>query len=140
MELIHNRKQDTKGKSCPNCGRDLHPSYPNELCPMCMEMELFSKVKEYIRENNDVHEQDVADEFNIPVRKVKEWIREGRIQYKGEPAKQISSIACRRCGKPISFGSLCSTCHSLEQLQVISQFKRPSDANGEMHFIGKEKN
>ena len=138
MELIHDRKKFNETKTCGKCGRELHESYPHELCPTCMEIELFSEVKEYIR-NNDVHEQDVAEHFNIPIRKVRGWIREGRIQYKGDTTEKISGIYCRMCGKPIAFGNLCPQCHSLQQLQVVSSYKKPSDTAGEMHFLGKEK-
>lgn len=140
MELIHDRKRfKDEVKTCKRCGRDLHPTYPHELCPICMEMDLFNQVKEYIRSNEDVREQDVAEKFNIPIRKVRSWIREGRIQYKGEAANKIGGVVCQICGKPISFGNLCPMCHSLKQLQVVRQYKKPSETAGEMHFIGKEK-
>ena len=139
MELFRDRYAIDKGNACKKCGRDLPDTYPHELCPACIEFELFSQVKEFIRSNDDVHEQDVAEKFNIPVRKVRDWIHEGRIQYKGDTSEKFTSVVCRSCGKPISFGNLCPTCHSLQQLQVVSAFKKPAESAGEMHFLGKEK-
>lgn len=138
MQLNHDRPRFKESKTCAKCGRDLHESYPYELCPACMEFELFSEVKEYIRSNEDVHEQDVAEKFHIPLSTVRGWIREGRIQYKGDNSDKIAGVVCRMCGKPIAFGNLCPQCHALQQLQVIGNLRRQTDA-GEMHFIGKEK-
>ena len=66
---------------CKECRRNLPPDYPGEVCPACKERILFSQVKDFIREN-DVTEFDVSKHFDIPLFKVKGWIREGRIEYK----------------------------------------------------------
>lgn len=135
MHLVRRDDQANETvKSCPQCGVQLNELYPHELCPTCMEQNLFNEVKDYIR-NNDVHEQDVANHFNIPVRKVRSWIREGRIQYKGDSKDAISGVQCRYCGKPISFGVACSECHSLQNLQVVAAQKKADEAA--MRFLGK---
>ena len=87
MIVDRNRFGDSEIKSCKQCGRRLHPEYNKDICPACMEMNLFNEVKDYIRKN-DVNESQVADHFGISNAKVRAWIREGRIQM----AKQ-----CRRC-------------------------------------------
>lgn len=96
-------------KVCKECHRDLKPDYPEDICPACKERLLFSRVKDYIREN-DVNEFQVAQHFEIPLFKVKGWIREGRIQYKELQTPTVESLHCKECGEPISFGSLCSKC------------------------------
>lgn len=96
-------------KECKDCHRALPEDYEDELCPRCKDRELFSRVKEYIR-SNDVTEFMVAEEFNIPLSKVKGWIREGRIEYKELNIPKIESVHCTKCGAPIRFGSLCSQC------------------------------
>lgn len=136
MQLIHkDRSQEDKTKTCSRCGRTMHQMYQLELCPICMEMELFNQVKEYIREN-DVHEQDVAEHFNIPLKKVREWIRDGRIQYKGDTVNKITGVNCKICGKPISFGNTCPECHSLEALKVVASLHHTE--NAAMHFLGNK--
>lgn len=124
-------------KQCVRCGRDMHEIYPKDICPVCEEIELFHHVKEFIRENVDVREQDVADKFNIPIGKVRGWIREGRIQYKEDKSEKIVDLKCKICGKPIAFGVTCAECHSLQQLQVVAGMNKMED--GRMHFLGKEK-
>jgi hypothetical protein len=98
-------------------------------------MNLFNEVKEFIRSRNDVNENDVAEKFDIPVSKVRDWIKEGRIQYKGTSVNTISSVKCRICGKPIAFGVTCPECHSLENLKVVANMKKADDAA--MRFVGK---
>lgn len=129
------RSNSSRGKYCARCGREMNALYREKLCPACMEIELFSKVKEYIREN-DVREQDVAEYFNISVKQVREWIREGRIQYKDESINGISSVNCKICGKPIAFGVTCAECHPFHQLQVVAKMQKSEAAK--MHFLGKE--
>lgn len=100
---------DNNHKVCSECHRDLPKDYPDTTCPACKERILFSKVKDFIRAN-DVTEFDVAKEFDIPIFKVKGWIREGRIEYKDLQPKTMKNLHCQHCGKSISFGSLCTEC------------------------------
>lgn len=96
-------------EGCKECHRALPKDYKDELCPACKERLLFSKVKDYIRAN-DVTEFDVAKHFEIPLFKVKGWIREGRIEYKDLQIPSLKNLRCQKCGKPISFGSQCTDC------------------------------
>lgn len=95
-------------KYCEECKKPLPLTYMATLCPSCIEQKLFREVKEYIRAN-DVTEYDVAEHFNIPRHRVKQWIREGRIEYKDDHLNMIS-MYCTKCGAPITFGTLCSKC------------------------------
>ena len=104
MIVDRNRFGDSEIKSCKQCGRRLHPEYNKDICPACMEMNLFNEVKDYIRKN-DVNESQVADHFGISNAKVRAWIREGRIQYKNTDGKTVSQVYCQICGKPLDFGT-----------------------------------
>lgn len=99
-------------KHCNHCQKPLSLEYEGELCPICEENELFSRVKEFIR-SRDVTEYDVVEEFDIPLRKVKNWIKEGRIEYK-ELKEVVTSWKCIACGEPIQFGSYCQKCYKLK--------------------------
>lgn len=120
--------------TCQQCGRPLHPQYKEEICPECQEINLFREVKEYIRAN-DVNEADVAEHFDIPSTKVRRWIREGRIQYKSVDSKNLSSVYCQICGKPLEFGNLCSECRRLQGLEVAAAAYEQQQ--GKMRFAGK---
>ena len=94
---------------CKDCKTLLPEDYEFEFCPQCIEQRLFREVRDYIRKNN-VNEYDVAEEFQLPVARVKSWIREGRIQYQEQSGKMTLGIHCARCGEPISVGTFCTSC------------------------------
>jgi RNA polymerase subunit RPABC4/transcription elongation factor Spt4 len=119
-------------KSCTRCGRILPDVYQPDICPACEEMILFNKVKAFIREN-DVKEADVAREFHLPLSKVRGWIREGRIEYKGIGGEKIGGVFCHSCGKPIDFGTECPECHRANALKTVTQLYHHDD-NEQMRF------
>lgn len=99
-------------KYCQICHRPLSVDFEKEMCPVCEENELFSKVRDFIR-SKDVTEYDVVEEFQIPLRKVKNWIKEGRIEYK-EVQHTIKELKCVVCGEAIKFGHYCQKCYKLK--------------------------
>ena len=101
-----------KYRQCSFCGRPLPRGFEGDMCPACMEQELFREVKDFIR-SHEVNEYQVAEHFNIPVRVVKNWIKDGRIEYKEIGNDNIIGIHCQRCGSPVSFGTLCPKCLKL---------------------------
>lgn len=120
-------------KYCGFCGRLLPKRYEGDLCPHCQEAQLFRNVKEFIRANT-VNEYEVADHFHIPLRQVKEWIREGRIEYrKDNEASTIDGMHCQRCGAPVSFGSLCPKCLKLLNNGTATAVGYSSDTR--MHYL-----
>lgn len=96
-------------KYCEICRRPMPLTYEHNLCPACQEQQLFSEVKEYIRQN-DVTEYDVSEHFKISLHRVKQWIREGRIEYKDERINARMTMHCQKCGTPITFGTYCLKC------------------------------
>ena len=134
--IVQSAEQYQEDFRCKRCGRLLPDIYGEDLCPSCQEAELFSEVKDFIREN-DVREMDVAEHFDIPVSKVRKWIREGRIQYKGEAGKSVSGVHCQICGKLIEFGTLCPECHRMRGLQIVA--KQYAEQKSEMRFFNKNK-
>lgn len=71
----------SKVKYCEHCGKPITFSSEFACCYSCQDTILFGKVKEYIR-NNNVTEIQVAKHFGIPLRVVKQWIHEERIDYR----------------------------------------------------------
>lgn len=106
--MFDNQDFFSRCKKCSNCGRPLPNDYRFELCADCEDYELFDRVREFIREH-DVNEIQVAEHFRIPRRKIRAWIREGRIQYKNSP-ESLTPLRCRKCGNQIQFGEYCYKC------------------------------
>ncbi len=117
--------------TCELCGRALPVTYQKVLCESCIEQQLFADVKEYIR-TNDVNEYDVAKEFNIPLSRVKHWIREGRIEYKDKRLNAIK-MHCMSCGTPITFGTLCAKC--LRQKNTAGHTKVQETSPSRMRYL-----
>lgn len=112
----NNLENDIHHKLCAFCGAPLPKKIGTSYCERCRERALFQEVKDFIR-SNDVNEFQVAAHFNIPLRIVKKWINEGRIEYKETPAgiRSLNNhLQCEKCGAPVTFGTLCSKC--LKQL------------------------
>lgn len=124
-------------KYCEYCGIPLSIDFEDTVCPSCKEQLLFRDVKEFIREN-DVTEYDVAKHFSIPLQRVKQWIREGRIEYKEKPdTKKAISTHCQECGTPISFGFLCGKC--LKKQNMSGYSKLTPDEAGRMRYLEEPK-
>ena len=142
-KLKLHKDEGPKPRICINCGRRLLRDIEGNLCPRCAEQELFCEVRDYIRAN-DVKDYEVAEHFNLPLSKVKEWIKQGRIQYKDDPSMKqiIMGNYCQVCGKPTSFGTICSQCmRDKRRSQQIGVAIGNPKANGDnkMHFIEDDK-
>lgn len=120
-------------KYCQNCRRPLPVSYDGECCPHCKEQTLFQSVKDYIR-SNEVNEYDVAEHFHLPLSKVKQWIREGRIEYKDDALNEHITFHCQKCGAQISFGTLCTKCLKTANMSGHTQTTASSD-DTRMRFL-----
>lgn len=116
------RPYSTEYHMCRVCHITLPENYQDNICPMCQENELFMSVKDFIREY-DVNENDVAEHFDIPISKVRGWIKEGRISYKemrGIRSTDSSKAAriCRECGMvlpPSCKDNICKSCANIAE-------------------------
>ena len=70
-----------KYRTCAKCGKPIARGTNGDLCPICEDAIIYPKVREYI-EKNTVTEVEVAEHFDIPLSKVKEWIADGRLTYR----------------------------------------------------------
>lgn len=75
---------------CKGCGKPFARLSAQGYCEKCADYELYKKVKEYVRAHDNVNEWMVADVFDIPVERVKRWIKEGYLSYKDQ--KTVSPI------------------------------------------------
>lgn len=132
--MLTEKNTSDKYKYCEFCGRTLPKHYEGTLCPTCQEAQLFRNVRDYIRANT-VNEYEVAEHFHIPLRQIKEWIREGRIEYhEVDTASTISGMHCQRCGALVSFGTLCPNCLKLMNTQGRSVAPAISP-DSRMHYL-----
>ena len=124
-------------KECEYCKRPLPIHYEKTLCPNCLDAQLFHEVKEFIRSNN-VNEYEVAEHFGIPIKQVKAWIREGRIEYRTSESGSSISMHCQRCGAPVSFGTLCHKCLKLLNGNKGVSMQKLNSGDSKMRYLDNE--
>lgn len=126
-------------KECEFCKRPLPVRYEPTLCPECLDAQLFRDVKDFIRENT-VNEYEVAEHFHIPLKQVKTWIRDGRIEYRADSATgRLVKMHCQKCGAPVSFGTLCPKC--MKELNKGKGYSSQtlSDPDSRMRYLDSKK-
>ena len=136
-------KWEHEERICRNCGRKIlyTQDLKADLCPKCRDQELFYQVKDYIRAN-DVKDYDVAKHFGIPLSKVNEWIKQGRIQYKDDPSMKavIMGNYCEVCGSPVAFGTVCPSCMKAQKKAAMKgvSISEKNIGDNKMRFMDDE--
>ena len=133
-------------RNCRKCGRIFNYVVGPHICPACREAmeEDFQRVKAYIGEHPGATVTQVAEECEVEVAQIHQWLREERLNL-----TEGSGIVlqCETCGKPITCGRYCDECkHKLTMglknavapahvdKPVEERHKRESD---KMRFLNK---
>lgn len=74
-------EETTNRRICPQCNKPMPRSTKDDLCPACQDELLFRQVRDYINKHHTTEIQ-LADHFDIPLQKVRSWIKDGRIEYR----------------------------------------------------------
>jgi NMD protein affecting ribosome stability and mRNA decay len=79
------------------------------ICDQCIkaEDEVFEKVREFVRENPKMTVKDVADACDVSVKRILQYIRDGRLEAS---SGMHGEVTCSQCGKPITVGRMCEQC------------------------------
>lgn len=120
-------------RNCIRCGKMFRSVGGRRLCPDCVkaEMEEFHAVKEYLREHPHANILDVSQATGVSVKKLRDYIREGRLVL-AEGADW--GIKCENCGAPVKTGRFCPEC--AEELE--KEFKREGVSNWGDRKIGEK--
>jgi flagellar operon protein (TIGR03826 family) len=96
-------------KNCIRCGK-LFVYTGNALCGQCIEQDerTYKQVKEYLEQNSRSTTVEVAAALGLPVDRILQYLREGKLELSSENANII--LACERCGRSITKGRFCSDC------------------------------
>ena len=94
--------------NCPRCGR----VFIRRLAPICeiCEKEVeqqFEDVRAYVKENPNSPIKEVSDATNVSVKRILQYVREGRID--ATPG-MVHDVTCSQCGKSITKGRMCELC------------------------------
>ena len=96
-------------RNCRSCGRLFNYMGGAPLCPACQKKleEKFQEVKAFLEENPNSSVETVAEELDVSVNQIRQWIRVERLSLSVAGA---DGIVCETCGKPIRTGRFCEKC------------------------------
>lgn len=132
-------------RNCRDCKRLFNYVGGPRLCPECNKKleSKFVEVKEYIYNNPSASLYQIAEETEVPVAQIKDWIREERLAFTQE---SNVTFQCDSCGKPIVTGRYCKECklqliHNLKGIYTGKEADLAYISKGDekMRFIGKNK-
>jgi len=103
--------RDMEVKNCKGCGRLFNYLQGPPLCPACTaDLEnKFQQVKDYLRENPKAQLNQIAEDNDVSVKQIRQWVREERLTFTEE--SQIT-LDCENCGAPILTGRFCDRCRA----------------------------
>lgn len=112
-------------RNCRGCGRLFNYLHGQQLCPGCMAEleEKFQSVKEYLRKNPKAPLNKIAEENEVSVKQIKQWVREERLTFTEE--SQIT-LECEGCGGKVLTGRFCDRCRTSLQNELNGAIKRPT--------------
>lgn len=96
-------------RNCRSCGKLFNYMSGPPICDACRNSleEKFIEVKEYIRENREAHIGKIAEDCEVSVKQIPQWVREERLML-SEGCHIM--IECENCGAPIRTGRFCENC------------------------------
>lgn len=106
-------------RNCRKCGRIYNYVAGPPICPACQE-ELerkFREVRDYIRDNKGVGIHQVAEECEVEVSQIRQWLREERLELVENSGIVLT---CDNCGAPVTSGRYCQKCKN-ELAQGLTQ-------------------
>lgn len=111
-------------RNCKECGRLFNYLNGKPICPACKQKleEKFAQVKAYIRENGGATINQVAEDNDVEIKQIKQWVREERLVFSSDSPL---SIECESCGAPIKSGRFCVECMGKVTDNLKSAINKP---------------
>ena len=121
--------------NCPRCGRVFVRS-TKSICDSCVKEEEanFERVRAYVKEYPNRPIKEVSDECEVPVKRILQYVREGRIDASPGIA---ANITCSKCGKPVMKGNMCEKCAVNLNMQIVGMKKEPDNVAIKGNVKGK---
>ena len=82
-------------------------------------------MKEYLRKNPKAPLNKIAEENEVTVKQIKQWVREERLTFTEE--SQIT-LECEGCGGKVLTGRFCDRCRNSLQNEFSGAIKRTAPA------------
>ncbi|MCH5332394.1 MAG: flagellar protein [Agathobacter sp.] len=111
-------------RNCKSCGRLFNSLGNQRLCQACIQAleDKFQDVKRYLDDHKNASMDEVSRENDVPVKQIKQWIREERLSFSDS---SMEGIDCEKCGKMIRTGRFCEACKKSMTNDLMSAIDRP---------------
>ena len=111
-------------RNCRKCGKVFNYIGGVPVCPQCKQQqeEDFQKAKEFIRANPNTTVAVVAEECEIDIQMIRQWLREERLTF---GSLESSDLVCENCGTKILSGRFCDKCKSSVAKGLTDAIKKP---------------
>lgn len=111
-------------RNCKTCGRLFNYLGGPAICPACQGAieEKFREVKNYIEDHPHAPVAAVAEDNDVSVKQIKQWIREERLAFADD---SVDGIECENCGKMIRTGRFCEACKNSMANEMRDAFEKP---------------
>lgn len=111
-------------RNCKSCGKLFNYMGGKPICDDCKRAleNKFQEVKEYVRNNPDASIGQVADDMDVSVKQIKEWVKQERLILS---EATVDGILCEHCGRPIRSGRYCDKCKAAMTNSFQSVLSKP---------------
>ncbi len=111
-------------RNCKKCNRIFNYIAGPPICPACKEdlEKKFQEVKSYIQEHRTVPLTVVAEDCDVDVAQLKQWVREERLVFAEGSGV---GVECEICGVPIATGRFCDKCKAETMNDLLGAGRRP---------------
>lgn len=118
-------------RNCKMCGKLFnYMGSGRAICSACASAleDKFFEVREYVRDHKDAGINEVAEENEVAVSQIKQWIREERLAFSEN--SQVG-IECENCGAMIKTGRFCKACKGKLADRLSGAVARPKSVQPE---------
>lgn len=119
-------------RNCKSCGNIFHYAIGPVICPACKESReaQFQQVKQYLEENPQASITKVAEECDVDIQLIRQWLREERLQLSSNASLYLS---CDVCGISIRSGKYCDKCKYDMMVGLKNAVRMPAqEGNGSL--------
>ena len=98
-------------RTCKGCRKIFNYMSGPLLCPACRQAleEKFQEVKKYIEDHGTATLPQIAEDCDVDVQQIRQWLREERLELSEGSAPVLE---CESCGTSIRSGRFCDKCRN----------------------------